>query len=152
MDLIADEVARVRDTHGNGSIFAGSYGWSSAGRVHHAQSLLKRFLNTQGGFVRSEGNYSYNAALVLMPYISGPYRLSIIDSTRWSVVQKHSDLVVAFGGLAERNTAVCDGGVTFHRFPNAVKACAEAGVKFINVSPLRTDMNADVQSLSLIHI
>ena len=146
LDLIADEVARVRDTHGNGSIFAGSYGWSSAGRVHHAQSLLKRFLNTQGGFVRSEGNYSYNAALVLMPYISGPYRLSIIDSTRWSVVQKHSDLVVAFGGLAERNTAVCDGGVTFHRFPNAVKACADAGVKFINVSPLRTDMNADVQS------
>ncbi|MGB1157202.1 MAG: molybdopterin-dependent oxidoreductase, partial [Alphaproteobacteria bacterium] len=106
LDLIASDVSRVRETHGNASIFAGSYGWSSAGRVHHAQSLLKRFLNTQGGFVRSEGNYSYNAALVLMPYISGPYRLSIIDSTRWSVVEKHSELVVAFGGLAERNTAV----------------------------------------------
>ncbi|MGB1160815.1 MAG: molybdopterin-dependent oxidoreductase [Alphaproteobacteria bacterium] len=146
LDLIAGEIARIREQHGNGSIFAGSYGWSSAGRVHHAQSLLKRFLNTQGGFVRSEGNYSYNAALVLMPYISGPYRLSIIDSTRWSVVEKHSELVLAFGGLAERNTAVCDGGVTFHRFPNAVKACADAGVKFINISPLRSDMSADVQT------
>ena len=146
LDLIAGEITRIRETHGNSSIFAGSYGWSSAGRVHHAQSLLKRFLNTQGGFVRSEGNYSYNAALVLMPYISGPYRLSIIDSTRWSVVEKHSDLVLAFGGLAERNTAVCDGGVTFHRFPSAVKACADAGVKFINISPLRSDMSAGVQT------
>ena len=146
LDLIASEVSRVREKHGNASIFAGSYGWSSAGRVHHAQSLLKRFLNTQGGFVRSEGNYSYNAALVLMPYISGPYRLSIIDSTRWSVVEKHSELVVAFGGLAERNTAVCDGGVSFHRFPDAVRACAAAGVKFINISPMRTDMAPDVQA------
>ena len=146
LDLIAGEVQRIRENHGNASIFAGSYGWSSAGRVHHAQSLLKRFLNTQGGFVRSEGNYSYNAGLVLMPYISGSYRLSIIDSTRWSVVERHSELVVAFGGLAERNTAVCDGGVTFHRFPDAVQACADAGVRFINVSPLRTDMSARVQS------
>ena len=146
LDLIAGEIRRVRDQHGNGSIFAGSYGWSSAGRVHHAQSQLKRFLNTQGGFVGSEGNYSYNAALVLMPYISENYRLSIIGSTRWSVVEKHSDLVLAFGGLAERNTAVCDGGVTFHRFPDAIRACAQAGVSFINISPLRTDMSDDVQS------
>ncbi|MAV46384.1 MAG: hypothetical protein CBC49_008520 [Alphaproteobacteria bacterium TMED89] len=146
LELIAGEIRRVREQHGNGSIFAGSYGWSSAGRVHHAQSLLKRFLNTQGGFVRSEGNYSYNAALVLMPYISEDYRLSIIDSTRWSVVEKHSELVLAFGGLAERNTAVCDGGLTFHRFPGAVRACARAGVEFINISPLRSDMRADIQT------
>ena len=58
LDRLAAEVKRVRKAHGNGAIFAGSYGWASAGRFHHAQSQLKRFLNTVGGFVRSEGNYS----------------------------------------------------------------------------------------------
>ena len=34
--LVAKELRRVIDTHGNESIFAGSYGWASAGRFHHA--------------------------------------------------------------------------------------------------------------------
>ena len=36
--------------HGNESIFGGSYGWASAGRFHHAQSQLHRFLNCIGGY------------------------------------------------------------------------------------------------------
>ncbi len=144
LDLLAGEITRIRTEHGNQSIYAGSYGWSSAGRVHHAQGLLKRFLNTQGGFVRSEGNYSYNAALVLLPYIVGPFYRHVPQSTRWSVVAEHSDLVVAFGGLAERNTRVCDGGASLHRFPGSLQACADAGVRFVNVSPLRADMTEDL--------
>ena len=144
LDLLAGEITRIRTEHGNQSIYASSYGWSSAGRVHHAQGLLKRFLNTQGGFVRSEGNYSYNAALVLLPYIVGPFYRHVPQSTRWSVVADHSDLVVAFGGLAERNTRVCDGGASLHRFPGSLQACADAGVRFVNVSPLRADMTEDL--------
>ena len=30
--LVADELIRVRDTHGSQAIYAGSYGWASAGR------------------------------------------------------------------------------------------------------------------------
>ena len=134
----------MRGTFGNEAIFAGSYGWASAGRTHHAQSLLKRFLNTQGGFVRSEGNYSYNAAIVLMPYIVGQFHKAVIETTRWPVIKKHGSLVVAFGGLAERNTQICDGGNSLHRFPGHLRACAEAGVKFINISPLRTDIIEDI--------
>ncbi|MEM1288160.1 MAG: molybdopterin-dependent oxidoreductase [Pseudomonadota bacterium] len=139
LDLVASELMRVRDTYGNGSIFAGSYGWASAGRVHHAQSLLKRFLNTQGGFVRSEGNYSYAAALVLMPYIVGPYRDHVAQATRWSVIAEHTDLVVLFGGVPPRNTQVSDGGLSKHRMGDNFEACANQGVKFVNFSPLRTD-------------
>lgn len=139
LDLLADELKRVRTTHGNEAVFAGSYGWSSAGRFHHAQSQLKRFLNTQGGFVRSEGNYSYNAALVLMPHIVGHYREHIAQATRWSVIARHSELVVLFGGLAERNTQVSDGGVSRHKTADNLAACAKAGVRFVNLSPLRTD-------------
>ena len=45
LDLVAAEIARVRDAHGNDAVFAGSYGWTSAGRLHHAQSVLKRLMN-----------------------------------------------------------------------------------------------------------
>ena len=140
LDLIASELGRVREAHGNEGIFAGSYGWASAGRFHHAQSQLKRFLNTVGGFVRSEGNYSYNAALVAMPHIlGGSYRQHIVEATRWPVIAEHTDLVVAFGGLALRNTQICDGGNGRHRFRDNLRKCAEAGVKFVNLSPLRGD-------------
>ncbi len=139
LDLVAAELHRVRATHGNTSLFAGSYGWSSAGRFHHAQSQLKRFLNTIGGFVRSEGNYSYNAALELMPHIVGPFRAHVAQATRWSVIARHSDLVVMFGGMALRNTQVSDGGVSRHRMADNLMACARAGVSFVNISPMRTD-------------
>ncbi len=139
LDAIAQELTRVREQHGNSSIFAGSYGWSSAGRFHHAQSQLKRFLNTQGGFVRSEGNYSYNAALGLMPHIVGPYRDHVAQATRWSVIADHSDLVVMFGGMALRNTQVSDGGISKHRMSDNLAACVKAGVCFVNISPLRSD-------------
>lgn len=139
LELLAVELKRVRSIHGNESIYAGSYGWSSAGRFHHAQSLLKRFLNTQGGFVRSVGNYSYNAALVLMPHIVGDFRTHVAQTTRWNVIEKHSNLVVMFGGIAERNTQVSDGGISKHRSTNNIRACAQAGVSFVNLSPIRTD-------------
>ena len=62
LDLVARELTRLRDTHGLESIFGGSYGWSSAGRFHHAQSQVHRFLNTAlGGYVRSVNNYSAGA-------------------------------------------------------------------------------------------
>lgn len=140
LDLIARELDRIRDSHGNKGIFAGSYGWSSAGRFHHAQSQLKRFLNTIGGFVRSEGNYSYNAALGLMPHIVGPFRTHVVQATRWPVIARHSDLVVMFGGMALRNTQVSDGGASRHLMPGNLADCVRSGVSFVNISPLRSDL------------
>ena len=36
---VASELARVRETFGHTAILGGSYGWSSAGRVHHARGF-----------------------------------------------------------------------------------------------------------------
>ncbi len=145
LNLVAGELRRVRSSHGNEAIFAGSYGWASAGRFHHAQSQLKRFLNTQGGFVRSEGNYSFNAALAAMPHIVGEsfYR-HVRSATRWQVIAENADLVVMFGGLPSRNTQICDGGIGMHRSVGETAACARRGVRFVNVSPLRSDADADL--------
>jgi biotin/methionine sulfoxide reductase len=50
LDIVAAELDRIRVEHGNAAIYAGSYGWASAGRFHHAQSQVHRFLNTIGGY------------------------------------------------------------------------------------------------------
>lgn len=139
LGLVADELKRLYRDHGSGSIYAGSYGWASAGRFHHAQSQLKRFLGAAGGFVRSEGNYSYNAALVLMPHIVGNFRQHVKQATRWKAVAEHGRLVVMFGGVALRNTQVSGGGISQHKVRNDLIACAKAGVTFVNFSPLRGD-------------
>jgi len=68
-ELVAEELKRVTRTFGNEAIFGGSYGWSSAGRFHHAQSQVHRFLNAIGGYVRHMDSYSLGAARVLMPHI-----------------------------------------------------------------------------------
>lgn len=141
LDAVAKEISRVRTTHGNQAIYAGSYGWASAGRFHHAQGQLKRFLNSVGGFTSSEGNYSYNAAWVMMPYIVCSFERHITEATRWSIVAKHSDLVVAFGGLASRNAQVSDGGIATHRMREGLQRCVSAGVHFVNVSPMRSDLD-----------
>lgn len=52
-ELLADELRRVVDTHGNEAIYGGSYGWASAGRFHHAQSQVHRFLKLLGGYTFS---------------------------------------------------------------------------------------------------
>ncbi|MEM7194671.1 MAG: molybdopterin-dependent oxidoreductase [Pseudomonadota bacterium] len=139
LDLLANELKRIKSSHGNEAIFAGSYGWASAGRFHHAQSQLKRFLNCFGGFVRSEGNYSYQAALELMPHIVGNFRQHVKEATRWSTVASDGRLVVMFGGIPLRNVQVSGGGVARHRLRDNLNACAQAGVEFINISPLRSD-------------
>ncbi len=139
LDLLAAELQRVKREFGNSSIFAGSYGWASAGRFHHAQSQLKRFMNCFGGFVRSEGNYSYNAALTLMPYIIGNFRDHVRQATRWSTVAKEGQLVVMFGGVPLRNTQVSGGGIAKHRLLDDLRLCTDAGVNFVNISPLKTD-------------
>ena len=59
LDLLAGELRRVYGTYGPDGVFGGSYGWASAGRFHHAQSQLHRFLNCLGGYVRSVNTYSY---------------------------------------------------------------------------------------------
>jgi biotin/methionine sulfoxide reductase len=73
LDLLAAELARVRDRHGNRAIFAGSYGWGSHGRFHHARTHLQRFLVGIGGFTSSVHTYSVGASEVLLPHVVGSF-------------------------------------------------------------------------------
>src|SRR5262245_28973755 len=65
IDLLTRELRRVYGAHGGEAVYGGSYGWASAGRFHHAQSQLHRFLNCLGGYVRGEHSYSNGALTVI---------------------------------------------------------------------------------------
>jgi biotin/methionine sulfoxide reductase len=139
-DLVAGELTRVNSDFGSQAIYGGSYGWGSAGRFHHAQSQVHRFLAMQGGYTRSVNSYSFAALEVLLPHVIGGRPTSIFERMpMWEEVARHGELVVAFGGLALKNTQVNHGGVGRHGVREEQRAAVEAGVKFINISPLRSD-------------
>ncbi len=139
LSLAARELDRVIGKHGNEAVFAGSYGWASAGRFHHAQSQIHRFMNTLGGYVRSVNAYSYAAAEVILPHVVGSLQFVTRQATSWPVIARHSRLVVMFGGWPLKNAQVNAGGVGPHTTRGWMRRCAEAGVRFVNISPLRGD-------------
>ncbi|WP_206443060.1 molybdopterin-dependent oxidoreductase, partial [Candidatus Protofrankia californiensis] len=146
LDLVAAELERVRARHGNTAIFGGSYGWSSAGRFHHAQSQLHRFLGLIGGFTRSVNSYSLGAAHVILPHILGrPGEFAALrEGTSWPVIAEHTDLLVAFGGVRASNLWVTPGGRARHTARHHLLAAAGRGMRVVSLSPIRDDIPAEV--------
>jgi len=138
--LIANDLTRISREHGNEAIYAGCYGWASAGRFHHAPSQLKRFLNTVGGFTNSFGTYSFAAAEAMVPHILGSYRDFIATTTSWESIEGNCDLFVAFGGVPVKNGQIESGAVGAHVQTRGLRAANAAGTHFVNIGPLRSDM------------
>lgn len=140
LDLLAAEYRRVRSTYGDAAVFGGSYGWGSAGRLHHAQSQLHRFLNRTGGYTRSVGDYSRGASLVLLPHLLGADGTLALRRrpVSWQHVADHTDLVVTFGGLRRSNTWVVPGGHARHRGSDLARGAA-ATTRFVALSAQRDD-------------
>jgi biotin/methionine sulfoxide reductase len=140
LQLLSDELRRVYDQYGSAGVYGGSYGWASAGRFHHAQSQLHRFLNCLGGYVGSVNTYSNAAAEVILDRVTGSFRALLSHATAWSVIAEHTDLFVTFGGVPLKNTNVSPGGMTRHTVRDRLRAAAERGVEFVLISPLRDDL------------
>jgi biotin/methionine sulfoxide reductase len=141
LDLVADELKRVRTTHGNNAIFGGSYGWSSAGRFHHAQSQVHRFLNALGGYVRHVDSYSLGAARVVMPHIVASMEDLMAMHTPWEVLAEHCKLFVTFGGAPHKNAQINAGGAMVHHLKAGLYGMRAKGVRFVNVTPTAEDLD-----------
>jgi biotin/methionine sulfoxide reductase len=146
LDLAAAELARVRARHGNQAIDAGSYGWASAGRFHHAQSQLRRLMNLFGGHVFHKNSYSLAAGEVILPHVLGDTFALLAQHTPWPAIAEHGGLVVAFGGIPAKNAQVNSGGVGRHAMRDGLRRCREAGVRFVNLGPLRDDLDAGLEA------
>lgn len=152
LSLVAAELERVRGTQGNEAIFGGSYGWSSAGRFHHAQSQVHRFLNACGGYVRSVDSYSLGAARVLMPHVVAGMDELMASHDSWDVLASHTRLFVSFGGVPAKNAQVSAGGAAEHRLRPGLRALAAAGCRLVNISPVRDNFDAPAGTVEWIPI
>ncbi|MBE0533875.1 MAG: molybdopterin-dependent oxidoreductase [Rhodospirillales bacterium] len=139
--LAADEIHRVGRTFGNESIFAGSYGWGSAGRFHHPQSQMKRFMTLAGGFTFAKNTYSHAAGSVLLGHVLGEeYGDPASCTPDWASIASAGSFILAFGGITLRNTQVEAGGLVRHHVPGGLSRCAEAGCRLVVVSPTADDV------------
>jgi len=140
LGVLAGELQRVKLAHGNAAIFGGSYGWSSAGRFHHARTQLRRFLTLFGGFTDQVTNYSFAAGMTILPHVLGSNQALVGPVTSWSSVAANTRLLIAFGGMPLKNTQVQSGGCGEHVASDWAQAMAKAGIRIVNVSPVRADV------------
>lgn len=138
--LVSDELRRVRAQHGDSAVFGGSYGWASAGAFHNPQAQLHRFLALGGGYTDSRNTYSTAALEVILPHVIGGAPWSYQSRMpMWDEIAGNCELVVAFGGLALKNSQINPGGLARHQTQDLQRKCRAAGVRFVNVSPIRSD-------------
>ncbi|MBC8409936.1 MAG: molybdopterin-dependent oxidoreductase [Rhodobacteraceae bacterium] len=139
-ELASKELLKTKNVYGNSAIYAGSYGWASAGRFHHAKSQVNRFFNLFGGFSSSFQSYSYAAAQTLLPHIIGlDLYTTLEEHTTWNALSEECELILMFGGMPLKNSKVSAGGVGKHVTKLGMKKCCDKGVEFINISPLIDD-------------
>lgn len=149
-ELLADELRRVVDTYGNEAIYGGSYGWASAGRFHHAQSQVHRFLKMLGGYTFSRHSYSLGATGAIMPRVVGTHDDLFKRSTQWEVIVEHTELLVCFGGIAVKNTGTNHGGTTAHPTRAALRRFRDRGGQVVSFSPLRDDVDGECEWLATV--
>lgn len=140
LDLAAGELDRMYRDHGPTAVMGGSYGWSSAGRLHHARSQVRRFLAAAGGFTDQQWNYSWGAAAAILPHVVGSIESVSHASTSWESIAAHTDRVVAFGGLNPKNWRVSSGGSVGQTTPDLVAKAQARGCRFTVISPLAQDV------------
>ncbi|MBN9410507.1 MAG: molybdopterin-dependent oxidoreductase [Burkholderiales bacterium] len=146
LSLVSEELARVRAEHGDSAVFGGSYGWSSAGRLHHARTLTHRFLHATGGCTTQAGNYSWGAAQFLLPHIIGSYAPVTGRVTDWQSLLAHNQLFIAFGGIPLRNAQITSGGAGEHSTHAWIERARHSDIEFVVISPTRGDIPEGLRS------
>lgn len=140
LELAAEALEQTRSEAGNQAIYAGSYGWGSAGRLHSGSALLHRFMNCIGGFTASSGTYSLAAGEVILPRILG----SRGQTTAWETLVGTTQLHVSFGGVPLKNAQITHGGMGRHSTRDWLLKMHQSGTRFINISPIRDDLMAQL--------
>ncbi len=147
LDLVAAELARVRDEHGHQAVYGASYGWGSSGRFHLPSNQTYRFLRLYGGYTDGRGTYSGSAAEALVPHVLGMgYGRAVGAQTSWSQIVAHTDTIVGFGSIRLNNAQVTFGGQGPHRYRYWLDRARERGIHFVNVSPLADDQPSDLDT------
>lgn len=144
LDLVASELDRVRTTYGNDAIFAGSYGWTSAGRLHHAQSVLKRLMNCIGGYTAHVDTYSVGAGAVIARHVLGTDGYG--QPNLMETMAENTELLLVCGALSPRTAQTETGGMGRHSHALYLERLKARGARIVLVSPRRDDLPAHLEA------
>ena len=95
---------------------------------------------TLGGYVRSVNSYSAGASGPMLPHVIGTMEEVARRNVTWEQIVEHTDVVLAFGGMALKNSRVASGGISRHIERESMRAAAARGCRFVSISPLKSDL------------
>src|SRR3546814_15606632 len=78
-----------------------------------------------------------------MPYIVKPMDELMAEHTDWHTLQAHCELFVSFGGVPRKNAQIAVGGTAQHHVRDGLHRLADHGVRFVNISSVRTDRSEE---------
>jgi trimethylamine-N-oxide reductase (cytochrome c) len=136
--MVAEEITRVKKQYGNRSIYAGSYGWQSAGTFHSATASLQRLMGLMGGFVWYVNSYSAPTLPVIMPHVLGD---AAPQQSAWPTILKNSDLVILIGYNPLINDEIQYGGEANHYDFEYLEQLRASGIPIVYVNPTNEDTN-----------
>jgi len=134
--MVAEQLQRVKSQFGNSSIYGGSYGWESAGRLHTSFGALHRLLALFGGYVYYVNTYSAPVLPVIMPHVLGD---ASPQASTWPTFLDNSKLLVFFGFNPLINDEVFYGGDGSHFDYQWFKKLKDAGIPIVSINPVEGD-------------
>ena len=90
--------------------------------------------------MKSVNSYSSGAASVIVPHVLGDYLGLTMHNVTWEQMADHTEIVLAFGGMALKNSMVAGGSVSKHVERGAMDRARARGCEFVLVGPLRSDL------------
>lgn len=138
LEIVATELKRVKQQHGNDAIFGGSNGWRCAGMLHDPQRLLKRFLNGFGGFVDETGGYSWPASKAILPMVLGSNTAATGSLTTYENIIKNTKFLVLWGTSPLKNGQIMRNGGGPHTTEKYFQQIKEAGIETLSINPAAT--------------
>jgi trimethylamine-N-oxide reductase (cytochrome c) len=141
LDLVANELKRVKTKYGDAAIFPGTVDWQSSGLLHNAATLTRRMLGLHGGFTDDTGDPSIAAAMVILPHVVGD--LEVYDQqTSWPMILENSNTVVLWGCCLIKNNQIGTHPADHYAYV-ALKQLKEKAashkIKVISIDPRITD-------------
>jgi len=126
LDLVAERLKEIRDKYGNEAIIHLGGSGSANAAFHNTFILTVRFLNMFGGYLRTEGYYSSQAAKYVTPYVLGTSSVGIDPGTL-----QHTGLIILWGAnISDTRLEV----MTEAR----IREAKARGVEVIVIDPRRT--------------
>jgi trimethylamine-N-oxide reductase (cytochrome c) len=134
--LIAKELKRVIEEHGNSSIMTSiSSAYLTSGRINYEGVCMSRLANFLGGFTNCMTDYSSGAAQIIMPHVTGSTDV-YAQQTSWTTVMENTEVLV-FWGIDPTKTLKASAPTNLGHGLDWMKKLAKSGKKAIVIDPRR---------------